>query len=209
MSVPTRIKICGIRDDEALEAAVEAGADYLGFVHWAGSPRHIGIEDAARLAAGLPERTTPVSLFVDESIERMLETPFQWIQLHGGEDESTCRRLREAGHRVIRGVHFTPEAIQRWAECEDVDLLLVDGSRTGGTGESFDHEALMRLGTRIDTPLIIAGGLDPNNVKRVIQATQCWGVDVSSGVESERGRKDPALIRRFCQATRANATDSS
>lgn len=204
MSEPTRIKICGIRTAEALEAAVDAGADYLGFVHWAGSPRCISLEDAARLAQALPETTTPVSLFVDESIERMLETPFRWIQLHGDEDESTCQRLREAGHRIIRGFHFSPEAIKRWADCGYVDLLLVDGSKTGGTGESFDHAALTELTPRLQTPLIVAGGLDPENVGGIVQTTRCWGVDVSSGVESERGIKNPDRIRAFCHEVRTN-----
>ena len=204
MSVPTRIKICGIRDAEALEAAVEAGADYLGFVHWAGSPRHIGIEDAARLAEGLPETVTPVSLFVDAPIERMLSTPFEWIQLHGGEDETTCRRLCQAGRRIIRGFHFSPEAVERWDTCPDVDVLLVDGSRIGGTGESFDHSALGDLNPRMETPLIVAGGLDPENVGGMVRSTGCWGVDVSSGVERERGIKDPDRIRAFCREVRSN-----
>ena len=202
MSNSTRIKICGITTTDAMNSATEAGADYLGFVHWPKSPRFIEIKQAESLAAGLPETVTPVSLFVDAPIEQMLSTPFEWIQLHGREEEATCRQLREAGHRIIRGFHFSPKAVERWDTCSDVDAILVDGSRIGGTGESFDHNALQALMPSIKTPLIVAGGLDPENVGTVIEATRCWGVDVSSGVEAGRGVKDPARIHSFCTAVR-------
>ena len=198
----TRIKICGITTAEAMHAAAEAGADYLGFVHWPRSPRFIEIEPAVRLAAGLPDTVNPVSLFVDATVEQMLKSPFEWIQLHGREDEATCRQLREAGHRIIRGFHFSPEAVERWDTCPDVDALLVDGSRIGGTGESFDHDALQAMMPSIESPLFIAGGLDPNNVEEVVSATRCWGVDVSSGVEASRGVKAPDRIRSFCARVR-------
>ena len=197
-----RIKICGISTLDAMHSAAEAGADYVGFVHWANSPRFIEIESAGALAEGLPATTTPVSLFVDAPIEQMLTSPFEWIQLHGREDETTCRRLREAGHRIIRGFHFSPEVVERWDACPDVDRLLVDGSRIGGTGETFDHDALRRVMPSTSTPLLVAGGLDDGNVANAIRGTGCWGVDVSSGVEVSRGTKDSARIRSFCAAVR-------
>ena len=202
MSNSTRIKICGITTTDAMNSATEAGADYLGFVHWPKSPRFIEIKQAESLAAGLPETVTPVSLFVDAPIEQMLSTPFEWIQLHGREDEATCGQLREAGHRIIRGFRFAPEAVERWDTCPDVDALLVDGSRIGGTGESFDHDALQSMMPSIETPLFIAGGLDPENVENVVSATRSWGIDVSSGVEASRGVKDPDRIRSFCARVR-------
>ncbi|MEE2681408.1 MAG: phosphoribosylanthranilate isomerase [Planctomycetota bacterium] len=202
MNSTTRIKICGISTLDAMHSAADAGADYVGFVHWAKSPRFIEIESAGALAEGLPATTTPVSLFVDAPIEQMLTSPFEWIQLHGREDETTCRRLREAGHRIIRGFHFSPEAVERWNACPDVDRLLVDGSRIGGTGETFDHDALRRVMPSTSTPLLVAGGLHDGNVANAIRATGCWGVDVSSGVEASRGTKDAARIRSFCAAVR-------
>ena len=202
MKRTTRIKICGITTADAMHCAAEAGADHLGFVHWPKSPRFIEIEQAAGLAAGLPDRVTPVSLFVDATIEQMVSTPFEWIQLHGREDEATCRRLREAGHRIIRGFHFSPEAVERWDACPDVDRLLVDGSRIGGTGEPFDHDALRTVVPSTSTPLLVAGGLHAGNVGNAIRTTGCWGVDVSSGVEASRGTKDAARIRSFCEAVR-------
>ena len=199
-----RIKICGIRTPEALGAVVEGGADFAGFVHWRGSSRYIGIQDARELAAPLPPATRPVSLFVDETPQRMLESPFEWIQLHGDEDEETCRLLRREGRRVIRGFKYDPGGLERWNACPDVELLLVDGSEVGGSGRSFDHQALSERLDDIGKPVIVAGGLDERNVGGLLASVPCWGVDVSSGVESSPGEKDPSRITSFCREVRSH-----
>ena len=208
MKPRVRIKICGIRDEDALNASIQGGADLVGFVHWRGSPRHVSIDHAASLAAGLPETVTPVGLFVDEDPDVMLSSPFQWIQLHGNEDESLCRTLADAGKRIIRGLHFEEDAIRRWRACEDVERLLVDGSKVGGTGEAFDHARLIPCMTPEAGPILLAGGLSPENVADAVRRVHPWGVDVSSGVESTRGRKDPERILQFCDAVRSAATYS-
>ena len=202
MSHDVRIKICGITDQPALDAAIEGKADFIGFVRWNGSPRFIDAATAEQLASSLPTDINPVGLFVDAPLEEMLECPFEWIQLHGSEEETTAHALKDAGKQVIRGFRFDPDAVRRWDACHAIDRVLVDGSRIGGTGEGFDHANLAGIMQEITTPLFIAGGLGPGNVADAI--TQCppWGVDVSSGVEHERGRKDPALIRAFCDAVR-------
>ena len=196
------IKICGIREREALDATVEGGADLVGFVHWAGSPRHVSIEQAVELAGHLPDSIAPVGLFVDELLEVMLSSPFQWIQLHGKEDEETCRRLNDAGKHVIRGFHFHSEQLRRWQSCHDVDRLLVDGSSIGGTGESFDHDLLIEHLSKDSKPVLLAGGLTPENVTTAVRRTNPWGVDVSSGVERSKGYKDPNRILEFCRAVK-------
>ncbi len=201
MTERTRIKICGISERESLNAAIEGRADLVGFVHWSQSPRHVSIAHAEELAGHLPDSILPVGLFVDEEIDMILSSPFQWIQLHGNEDESTCRRLKDAGKNIIRGFHFNPEAIQRWQACADVARLLVDGSSIGGTGEGFDHGRLAKHGSE-SSQLLLAGGLTPETVEAAVRQVRPWGVDVSSGVERTRGLKDPALILEFCEAVR-------
>ena len=203
-----RIKICGITDEDALNASVQGGADLVGFVHWPGSPRHVSISRAESLAAGLPETVTPVGLFVDEDTDVMLSSPFRWIQLHGKEDESLCRTLVDAGKSIIRGIHFDDENIRRWQACSHVERLLVDGSKVGGTGETFDHARLSPHMTPEAGPILLAGGLSPENVADAVRRVHPWGVDVSSGVESTRGRKDPKRILQFCDAVRRATTHS-
>ncbi len=163
VSEPVKIKICGIRGREALDASIAGGADFVGFVHWSGSPRHVTISDAEALAAHLPENIDPVGLFVDAALEDMLSCPFQWIQLHGQEDESMCRSLTDGGKRIIRGIHFSPNNIRRWQDCDAVERLLVDGSKVGGTGEGFDHEQLSEHLRPDARPILLAGGLTPEN----------------------------------------------
>ena len=142
-----------------------------------------------------------MSLFVDERPERMLESPFEWIQLHGREDEETCRTLRRAGRRVIRGFKFDADSLERWDRCPDVDVLLVDGSETGGSGRTFDHRELApRIGA-LSKPVIVAGGLHRGNVLEllasVVLGRRC--LERGGGLP---GIKDPEEIRAFCRTIR-------
>ncbi len=164
MSDRVRIKICGVTESNALTTAVEAGADFIGFVRWDGSPRFLEALEAERLASTMPERVEAVGLFVDAALEEMLECPFNWIQLHGSEEETTAERLKDAGKQVIRGFRFDADAVARWDSCDAIDRLLVDGSKVGGTGEGFDHASLTSIMPNITKPLLLAGGLGPDNV---------------------------------------------
>ncbi|MEC9374360.1 MAG: phosphoribosylanthranilate isomerase [Planctomycetota bacterium] len=205
----TRIKICGIRDEATALAAVEAGADALGFVFVHKSPRFIEPRDAWRLFASLPPFVHTVGLFKDASLDDYIAAeeicPTDYGQLHGHENEEL---VRACGPRIIKAVRFDPATIERqlarWAAIEEVDAILVDGSE-GGEGTAFDWEALAKAKqAAANKPLILAGGLTPQNVGEAIRAVRPFAVDVSSGVESAPGVKDPALIRAFCEAVRAD-----
>ncbi len=198
----TRIKICGITSPELAEVAVASGADAVGLVFAPGSPRHVEFETAVEIVEVLPPFVTAVGLFqltsrLNEDLEDWWE---EWCQLHGEESEDLVDEVADT-HRVIRGFRFSREAVERWNACAAVDALLIDGG-AGGAGESFDHTELAAMRPRITKPIILAGGLTPSNVADAIRTVRPFAVDVSSGVESERGEKDPALIRAFCAAVR-------
>lgn len=200
----TRIKICGIRDVDAAQAAVEAGADALGFVFVRSSVRSIEPEEAWSIIGTLPPLTTTVGVFVNASVDAFSDVeeqcPTNYAQLHGSEDVPT---VRQCGPGVIKGVRFHPETINadlvRWNAVEEVDAILIDGS-AGGEGESFNWSALSPHLDDIAKPIILAGGLTPQNVAEAIRTVRPFAVDVSSGVERERGIKDVGLIREFCRA---------
>ncbi|MEE2906479.1 MAG: N-(5'-phosphoribosyl)anthranilate isomerase, partial [Planctomycetota bacterium] len=139
-----------------------------------------------------------VQVFVNPSPATMGQVE-GWIQLHGEETEAIAAQARGP---VVRGFSFSPEAVRRWNACPHVELLLIDGPGKGA-GRTFDHDQLLELQHEITKPIVLAGGLDPDTVGEAIAAIRPWGVDVSSGVESGRGIKDPARIRAFCEAVRA------
>jgi len=195
----TRIKICGITTPEAATAAVDAGADAIGLVFAQGSPRCIDAPTATRLLEMIPPLVITVGVYRDLRPDSDPMTDrVGMLQLHGGEDETLIAGLAEP---VIRGFPFSPEAIARWDACPNVAALLVDGPR-GGTGEVFDHRSLAALANTITRPVFLAGGLTPDNVGDAIRVVRPYAVDVSSGVESAPGVKDPSLIAAFCDAVR-------
>ena len=194
----TRIKICGIQDPEMAKIAIDAGASAIGMVNHPASPRHVDEDMINQIRQSLPSSFPAVEVLVDPSREKLRDTK-GWVQLHGEESETL---VSTAPGPVIRGFSFSPEAVRRWNECEHVSILLIDGPGKGA-GEGFDHDQLLEMKTSVHKPLVIAGGLCPETVGDVIRLLKPWGVDVSSGVESERGVKDPDLIRAFCDAVRA------
>lgn len=202
----TRIKICGITDETGLFAAADAGADAVGFVFSPKSKRFIEPDEAFELAGMLPPFVSTVALFVDASVERFMEMeeqcPTSFSQLHGDESEEI---VEACGPGVIKAIKFDAKTIEqqlnRWNDLDEVDAILVDGS-AGGEGQTFEWEALARLRDRCNKPLIVAGGLTPKNVEEAIRIVRPFAVDVSSGVESSPGEKDPALIEAFCRAVR-------
>ena len=194
-----RIKICGIRDLDTAMAAVEAGADAVGVVLAPGSPRTVRPETAVRIAEAMPRHVEVVGVFVDGDLESEL-LPWQprWTQLHGSEDEE---RIGSIPGPVIRAVPFEPESLLRWDTTAGIDRLLVD-SQQPGSGRAFDHAAFLEIRRQLRTPIILAGGLTSDTVGESIRTIHPWAVDVSSGVESAPGIKEPSLISEFCCAVR-------
>lgn len=205
----TRVKICGItRVGDAL-AAAHAGADAIGLVFYPPSPRHLSVEQARQIVAALPPFVSVVGLFVDEEPERvrqvMTQLPLDLLQFHGEETPDYCRQF---GRRYMKAVRMRDDvdlhAISR--DYADASALLVDAyvpDRVGGTGKTFDWQ---RLPANLDSNLILAGGLDADNIGSAIRQVRPWGVDVSGGVEliDDDGRrhggiKSEAAIRAFME----------
>lgn len=197
---PVRVKVCGVRTPGDALAAARAGASMVGLVFVPGSPREIDRAAAEAILAALPPGVEPVALLAGAAPSHPV---LGWwrgrVQLHGDEDEATCRAIAARGHALMRGFAFSPEAVRRWDACDAIDTLVVDGPRGGG-GVAFDHAALARMMRGLRARVLLAGGLAPSSVAAAIDAVQPWGVDVSSGVERERGTKDHALIAAFCAA---------
>jgi phosphoribosylanthranilate isomerase len=201
-----RVKICGITREQDADAAVDAGADAIGLNFVESSPRFVSIAGAAAIARQVRGGSARVGLFVDapeDSIRRVLEAvELDLLQFHGDEPGAACRRYGMPYLKAIRvrGPLDLP-AIE--AEYADACALLLDAwvpGQAGGTGRTFDW-SLWPGQARL--PLILAGGLDPDNVGSAVASLRPWGVDVSGGVEGARkGEKDAALIQRFIAEVR-------
>ncbi len=201
-------KICGINDPVALETALEFEADMLGFVFFPPSPRNLGIEAAVTLLNEVPSGTDRVGLFVDPSNDQLDavlgKARLDLLQLHGDETPERCRAITiYFGLPLIKAIKVSgPEDIERAREYEDiVDWLLFDASppkgatRPGGNGLAFDWDMLK--GKSFKRPWLLSGGLTPDNLAEAVRRSGATAVDVSSGVESAPGKKDPAKIRAF------------
>jgi phosphoribosylanthranilate isomerase len=201
-----RIKICGITNLEDALLAAELGADALGFIFYPKSPRKVAPAEARAIIAKLPPLVATVGVFVDEDAAAVRELAsrlgLDWVQLHGQEPPEYCRSL---GRRVIKGFRIQDQhslsslAAYRGA----AQALLLDTyqkGQIGGTGETFNW-ALAREAQKYG-PIILAGGLKPDNVAQAIAAAQPQAVDVASGVETEPGKKDPEKLKRFFAAVR-------
>lgn len=212
----TRIKICGVKDVKTAMAAVDAGADAIGLVFVEKSPRYVTISEATEIASALPPFVEPVGLFVDAPADEIKRTAskvgLSTIQLHGHESISTLDEL--SGYHVIRAKAFDLDYIEDlrpWDKHPAVRALLLDTppssttGLTGGSGEPFDWNQLMRIPQPLfEKPIILAGGLNPDNVAYAMGSYfPIYAVDVSSGVESSRGVKDEKLIQKFCDAVRS------
>jgi len=199
----TRVKICGIRRLEDAQAAVNAGADALGFVFYEKSPRSVSPEQAAGIIAQLPAFVTSVGLFVDAPIEVLRDTltvcPLDLVQFHGDESPAFCESLGHPYMRALRmreGMDVSGVA----ASYSGARAILLDSYKPGvpgGTGEVFDWQ---KIPTQRAFPLLLAGGLNSENVGAAIASCRPWAVDVSGGVESAPGVKCAERIRQFFQA---------
>ena len=208
----TKIKICGISDAAALDAAIDAGADYAGLVFFPPSPRHVGSDEAARLAQRSGPRIDRVGLFVDADDtligDAVAAGELDALQLHGSETPERAANLRARfGLPVWKAIAVSSagdvERAQHYAGA--ADLILFDaktpkGTLPGGMGLSFDWSLLGLY--RGSLPWGLAGGIAPGNVAHAIARTGAPLVDVSSGVESAPGVKDPDRIRAFVAAAR-------
>lgn len=208
----TKAKICGLRTEAALDAALEGGADYVGFVFFPPSPRNVAPEAAAALAAKARGRATIVALLVDPDdalIESVVASVApEMLQLHGEESPERVREIRRRwGRPVMKAIKVrTAEDAAAALRYPDADLILFDArppagaTRPGGHGAAFDWHVLDGIKDKV--PFMLSGGLTPENVAEAIHSTGAAAVDVSSGVESRPGEKDPELIRRFLRAAK-------
>ena len=206
----TRVKICGItRPEDALHAADE-GVDAIGLVFYDKSPRCVTPEQAAEICKTLPAFVTSVALFKDEAadtIRQVLEqVPLDLLQFHGSESAEFCRQFGKPYIKALGmdvGMEGSENNISRLADAYfDARGLLLDShapGAAGGTGESFDWNTIPQ---DLPQPLILAGGLDVDNVAEAIRTVKPYAVDVSSGVESEKGFKDADLITAFMNKVR-------
>ncbi|GAB4382554.1 phosphoribosylanthranilate isomerase [Albidovulum sp.] len=209
-----RVKICGLTEAAHVEAAVEAGAAYVGFVFFAPSPRNLGIAEAARLAGDVPPGIAKVALTVDAGDDELDgitgAVPLDMLQLHGTESPARVAELRARyGLPVMKAVGIAGPAdlaaIETYGRV--ADQLLIDAkpprgaALPGGNGLAFDWRLVARK--YWPCPWMLAGGLTGQNVAEAIRLTGARQVDVSSGVERAPGRKDAGLIRAFIAAARA------
>jgi phosphoribosylanthranilate isomerase len=216
MGYHLRVKICGVTDAGGLAAAVAAGADAIGLNFHPLSPRSITPQTARALLADLPPFVEPVGVFVGRSVADQRAVLGQLpriltVQLHGGsygvEDASPCRRVPAF---QVRGREDLEAILAHLEQCRQAGCLpaavLIDGHApglAGGTGQAAPWDLLADF--RPGVPVILAGGLTPDNVAEAVRRVRPWAVDVASGVESAPGRKDAELVRRFIDAAREAA----
>ncbi len=210
--MPTEVKICGLSDEEGVDAALDAGADFVGFNFFPPSPRHVALDRAAGLGPRARGRARVVAVTVDaddallSAIAVVLRPDF--LQLHGSETPERVAAARLlTGVPVVKALGISERADLAAIERYDADRFLLDArpprdaSRPGGNAIAFDWALLD--GFSCDRPWLLAGGLTAANIAAALAATGARGVDVSSGVESALGRKDPELIQAFIRAVRA------
>ncbi len=205
--IRTRIKICGITREQDLEAAVDAGADALGFVFYPPSPRYVSPQRAAELLARVPAFVTTVGLFVNEpaaQVKAVLEQlPLDLLQFHGDENAAYCEAFRRPwikAARVMAGTDLL-EYAGRFSGAPGVTGMLLDAhvEGYGGGGQTFDWSLIP---PSLPLPTILSGGLHPGNVAEAVRRVRPWAVDVSSGVERAKGIKDVQKISEFIAGVR-------
>jgi len=198
----TRIKICGITREQDALAAAAAGADAIGLVFYAPSPRAVDPAQAARIVAALPPFVTTVGLFVDAepaAVRAVLaEVPLDLLQFHGEESDDYCRQFGRPYLKAVRvrSADQLQDVAAQWPGAAGILLDSYKPGVPGGTGEVFDWRLVPR---ERDWNLVLAGGLAAGNVRQAIDEMQPWAVDVSGGVEAANGIKDVAKINAFVQ----------
>jgi phosphoribosylanthranilate isomerase len=213
MASPLIIKICGIKTPDILEAAIEAGTDMVGFMHFVRSPRHVSIEEVASLISEARGRVETCVVLVNPDNSCVAEVAAlgpDWIQLHGPETPHRVAAIRaEAGVEIMKALPIgSAEDVAHVASFVEVaDRILLDAKppkgaeRPGGLGETFDWTLLKALDPELE--FMLSGGLTPDNVAAAIKTVRPFAVDVSSGVETAPGVKDARLIQAFIRNARA------
>ncbi len=204
MNQRTRIKICGLTREADVDAAVNAGADAVGFVFYEGSARYVTLARAVQLAKRLPPFVTPVGLFVNASAQQIdaaiAALPQLVLQFHGDEPPETSRGF---GRPYLRAARMRPgfDLLDFAASHAGAQAVLLDThvSGFGGSGKVFDWSLVP---PNVPLPVVLSGGLHAANVAEGIARVRPWAVDISSGVESSKGIKDAEAMRRFCEAVR-------
>jgi len=215
-----KVKICGITNLQDAQIAAQARADFLGFIFHPTSPRNVSPDQVRRIVAQLrpevpisnPQPPLPaphmVGVFVDRSLDAVWHTAshcgLDYVQLHGAESPEMVAALRARGLSVIKSFRVRKEApVEEMKHYQALAFLLdthVPG-KAGGTGRSFDWKLAAQAASV--GPILLAGGLRPDNVAQAIGIAQPWGVDVSSGVEAQPGRKDPNKVQTFISAAKS------
>jgi phosphoribosylanthranilate isomerase len=194
-----KVKICGLTNYEDAAAAIDMGADLLGFNFYPKSPRYIEPAKAAKIINKLPAFTDIVGVFVNEPVEKIHETRslchLDWIQLHGDEDPEFCKEFRSHNVKVMKAIRVKDQRDVESAENFFTDAILLDAfdpKKYGGTGISFDWNIIGHIGKRI----FLAGGINPDNAVRAVELG-VYGIDVCSGIEASPGKKDKRLMKKL------------
>ena len=214
--IRVNVKFCGITSQEDAEKAIQSGADALGFVFFEDSPRYIKPEKASIIIKSIPPFISTVGVFVNEDIRSIEgcveECGLNAVQLHGDENVKHCtsfKNLKLKGVKLIKAIRLKDkESLLSIEECP-ADAFLLDTYRSdvyGGTGKGFDH-MLAVLAKEYGRRIIIAGGLTPDNVYDIIKEIKPYGVDVSTGIESSPGKKNPELMEEFISEVRRAEKD--
>ena len=202
----TRIKLCGMTRAEDLRLAVELGVDFVGLILAARSPRRLSLAQAQALRALVPDEIGVVALVMDNPGEEVAQIAAglrpDYLQFHGSEEDAFCAGFGLPHFKAI-GMGGGVDPLPAMARHPSAHGFVLDGhgaGEAGGSGRRFDWSRLPGAGGR---PLLLAGGLGPDNVALAVRSARPWGVDVSSGIESAPGIKDPERMRRFVEAVRA------
>jgi phosphoribosylanthranilate isomerase len=209
-----RVKFCGISNPDDAAEAVRLGAWAIGLIHYEPSPRDVSSATAAEISAAFRRKCEMVGVFVNPTlaeVTRAVENEqLSMVQLNGEEGASFCAEVaRRTGVKVIKAIRVASAADIHGAEAYRTDFHLFDRRAKGlwgGTGETFDWDLLR--GHRSDVPMILAGGLRPDNVAEAVEVVRPYAVDVVSGVEAEPGRKDHAAMAAFFEAAQPKVAES-
>jgi phosphoribosylanthranilate isomerase len=205
-----RVKLCGMTRPEDAELAAELGAWAIGFILWTGSKRAVDPAVAAGIARQQRRKLELVGVFVSPTLDEVAHAVegigLTHVQLHGDEGPAFCAAVAQrTGARVIKAAGIASGADMRAIERFHTDFHLLDSGR-GGSGRPWDWRLISQRHSQL--PVILAGGLTPENVGQGIEAVRPWGVDVATGVESAPGIKDPAKVEAFMAAARTTAVPS-
>ena len=199
-----KVKICGITNYEDAAAALDMGADLLGFNFYPKSPRFVSLEKAREIISKLPGFIDIAGVFVNESIEQIQETKnlcqLDWVQLHGDEDPEFCKQFLSLDVKVMKAIRVKKQSDIQQAEDYFTDAILLDAfnpEKYGGTGLTFDWNIIGHINKRI----FLAGGINPDNVAEAVELG-VYGIDVCSGIEAEPGKKDHKKMKKLFENIR-------